>query len=61
MIDHNQAVADQEAPKSTELSEVIVEFGRHLDMLAEQLGTSLIATAFPWVNRSTSLRPRRPR
>jgi hypothetical protein len=42
MIDHNQADADQGAPKSTELSEVIVEFGRHLDMLAEQLGASLM-------------------
>jgi len=43
MIDHNEAAAaDQEAPKSTELGEVIVEFGRHLDMLAERLGTSLM-------------------
>jgi hypothetical protein len=42
MIDDNQAAADQEAPKVTELREVIVEFGRHLDMLAEQLGTSLV-------------------
>jgi len=41
MID-DQPAADQEAPKVTELREVIVEFGRHLDMLAEQLGTSLI-------------------
>jgi hypothetical protein len=43
MTDDNQAAAaDREAPKSTELREVIVEFGRHLDMLAEQLGISLV-------------------
>jgi hypothetical protein len=29
-------------PKSTQLREVIVEFGRHLDMLAEQLGASVM-------------------
>jgi hypothetical protein len=42
MIDHGHAIADQETPKSTELGEVIVEFGRHLDMLADQLATSLM-------------------
>jgi hypothetical protein len=29
-------------PKSTQLREVIIEFGRHLDMLAEQLGASVM-------------------
>lgn len=41
MVDQHQPIHDHEAPKSTELGEVIVEFGRHLDMLAEQLATSL--------------------
>jgi hypothetical protein len=31
-----------EEPKSTQLREVIVEFGRHLDILAEQLGASVM-------------------
>ncbi|HWJ34893.1 MAG TPA: hypothetical protein VNR70_06485 [Steroidobacteraceae bacterium] len=42
MIDRSQAIVDQDTPKNTELGEVIVEFGRHLDMLAEQLATSLM-------------------
>lgn len=42
MSDQQSISSEQEGPKSTELREVIVEFGRHLDMLAEQLGTSLV-------------------
>jgi hypothetical protein len=41
VIDHDPP-ADEENPKTTELKEVIVEFGRHLDMLAEQLSASLL-------------------
>jgi len=36
------ATSINEEPKSTQLREVIVEFGRHLDILAEQLGASVM-------------------
>ena len=41
VIERAQTAADDE-PKSTQLREVIVEFGRHLDILAEQLGASVM-------------------
>ena len=41
MIEQVQT-ANGEEPKSTQLREVIVEFGRHLDILAEQLGASVM-------------------
>jgi len=37
-----QSAAPSSASQTTMLGEVIVEFGRHLDMLAAQLGTSLM-------------------
>jgi hypothetical protein len=42
MSDHEPPIADRENTKSTELKEVILEFGRHFDILAEQLGASLL-------------------
>jgi hypothetical protein len=42
MIDSSRATPDQEASKVTDLREVIVEFGRHLDILAGQLAASLM-------------------
>ena len=42
MSDSSQATSDHEVPKITDLREVIVEFGRHLDILAEQLAASLM-------------------
>src|ERR1700722_10155537 len=41
VIEHVQTATGEE-PKSTQLREVIVEFGRHLDILAEQLAASLM-------------------
>jgi hypothetical protein len=41
VIEPHQMMSEDE-PKSTQLREVIVEFGRHLDMLAEQLGASVM-------------------
>jgi len=41
MVEESQEIAAQPAPENGELRVVIGEFGRHLDMLAEQLGASL--------------------
>jgi hypothetical protein len=41
MAEQLKEIATQPAPENTELRVVIGEFGRHLDMLAEQLGASL--------------------
>lgn len=41
MVERLQEIATQPAPENGELRVVIGEFGRHLDMLAEQLGASL--------------------
>jgi hypothetical protein len=41
VIDGTQPTAGAPGPKAAELREVIQEFGRHLDMLAEQLGGAL--------------------
>lgn len=41
VIDQDKT-ATAEEPKSTQLREVILEFGRHLDILAEQLGASVM-------------------
>jgi hypothetical protein len=41
VIEQVQTATD-EGPKSTQLREVILEFGRHLDILAEQLGASVM-------------------
>jgi hypothetical protein len=41
MIEQNH-MSNGDEPKSTQLREVIIEFGRHLDMLAEQLGASVM-------------------
>jgi hypothetical protein len=41
MVDQLQEMTTQPAPENGELRVVIGEFGRHLDMLAEQLGASL--------------------
>jgi hypothetical protein len=40
VIDQVKTAAD-DGPKSTQLREVIIEFGRHLDILADQLGASV--------------------
>jgi len=41
VIDGSEPMAGQAGPKGAQLREVIVEFGRHLDMLAEQLNGAL--------------------
>lgn len=41
MIDPGNAVDDPASPRTPALRAVIGEFGRHLDMLSEQLGASL--------------------
>src|SRR5258708_361414 len=41
MAEQLKEIATQPAPENTELRVVIGEFGRHLDMLAEQLSASL--------------------
>jgi hypothetical protein len=41
MAEQLKEIATQPAPENVELRVVIGEFGRHLDMLAEQLGASL--------------------
>lgn len=41
MVEQIKEIATQPAPENGELRVVIGEFGRHLDMLAEQLGASL--------------------
>jgi hypothetical protein len=41
MVEQFKEIAAQPAPENVELRVVIGEFGRHLDMLAEQLGASL--------------------
>jgi hypothetical protein len=42
VLEHSDPSAESTDSQSTVLQEVIAEFGRHLDMLAEQLGASLI-------------------
>jgi len=41
LIDQGDLVDDLDSPKTPALRAVIGEFGRHLDMLSEQLGASL--------------------
>jgi hypothetical protein len=41
VVEQLEEIAPQPAPENGELRVVIGEFGRHLDMLAEQLGASL--------------------
>lgn len=41
MIDGGPPAVEKRDPEGAQLREVIIEFGRHLDMLAEQLGGAL--------------------
>jgi AraC-like DNA-binding protein len=41
VINPDASAADQDSPRTPALRAVIGEFGRHLDMLSEQLGASL--------------------
>ena len=50
MLEHSDPSAESTDSQSTVLQEVIAEFGRHLDMLAEQLGASPI-TVRGWLRR----------